>query len=412
MAILTTATTNFDKTVVAYVNKRLEEEIRAPLPHLLPGNFVPARFVAGTNNTMRYLRAADFAVTTGTPSDGTPPWLTEGTTPTAEEMGFGYEEFSANQAGRFWNFSDRAMAQSPLDLIAEGADRVARNAVATADQRVADVLIAGSNVMYAGSVSGRTAIAPTNILTGAIVKEAVARLKETNVPTFSDGTFRAICRPSSTFQLESDTAVGGWIDAQRYAGATQLFTGEIGRYAGVRFIESSAAGQVAASSTVGAGIATVALTNPSAASDDIIDTAAVHNLTPGMKFIFTSITGGTGAAANTVYYVLGNASFGAQTFQFSATKGGTAVNFTSDITAGNIRQVVDVNSTFLFGPQAYAFGDWGEIETYITPPGGKGDELHQRASVGWKGYFGARLLEAAGARYVRIEAANNIYPAI
>ena len=37
----------------------------------------------------------------------------------------------------------------------------------------------------------------------------------------------------------SDTANGGWIDAVKYAGAKKLLTGEIGEYAGVRFVVSS-----------------------------------------------------------------------------------------------------------------------------------------------------------------------------
>lgn len=80
-----------------------------------------------------------------------------------------------------------------------------------------------------------------------------------------------------------------------------------------------------------------------------------------------------------------------------------------DITAGTVRKVVDVNSTFIFGPSAYVFGDWGEMQTFLTAPGGRGDELHQSAIIGWKGFFGARLLEAAGSRYIRIESANTVY---
>lgn len=411
MANTSTAATNFDKMVVTLVNKRLEEELRAPLPHLLPGNFVPAKFVEGTNNTMRFLRIADFSVVTGTPSAGTPPWLTEGTTPTAEgPMSIGYEEFSANQAGRFWDITDQALLQSPVDLMAEAANRVARNAVATADQRVADVLLAGTNVMYANGVGASANVKPTDILTGTMVKEAVARLKESNVPTFPDGTYRAIVRPSSTYMLETDTAVGGWIDAQRYAGATALFTGEVGRYAGVRFIESSVAGQRTGSSTIGAGASTINVTGANAT--DIITAASAHGLSMYQKVIFPSLTGGTGlTSGTTVYYV--SAVLSTTTFKVASSRAnalaGTSVDFTTDVSAGTMKALTDVNSTFLFGPQAYAFGDWGAIQTFVTAPGGHGDELHQRASIGWKGYFGARLLEATGSRYLRIETANNLY---
>src|SRR5258706_7439361 len=248
MATTQTSTTNFNQTVVALVNKRLEELLRAPLPHLLPGNFREAAFVKGTNNVMRFINIPDMSVVAGTPDHATPtsPWLKEGVPPTGKSLAFGYEEFSADQAGRVIELTDVAMMENPFDLLAVAADRVARNAIATADKRVAEILSAGAQVTYAGGASSRATIPSNSALTGALVKLTVARLKAAAVPTFEDGTYRAIVHPGSTFDLESDTAVGGWIDAQRYAGSAALFTGEVGRYAGVRFIESPAAVSFAA----------------------------------------------------------------------------------------------------------------------------------------------------------------------
>jgi hypothetical protein len=49
--------------------------------------------------------------------------------------------------------------------------------------------------------------------------------------------------------------------------------------------------------------------------------------------VFTDITGGTGLVANKIYYVV---SATASKFKLSATKGGSAINFTSDVTAGTL----------------------------------------------------------------------------
>ena len=63
-----------------------------------------------------------------------------------------------------------------------------------------------------------------------------------------------------------------------------------------------------------------------------------------------------------------------------------------------------VYSTFVFGPDAWAFGDVQAVRTYMVRPGGDHtDPLAQLAEVGWKGMFGAKLLTAVGARYIRIE---------
>jgi hypothetical protein len=409
MANVSTATTNFNQTVVALVNKRLEELLRAPLPHLLPGNFRQASFVKGTNNTMRFISIPDMSVTAGTISAGTPPWLTEGTPPDAEGLSIGYEEFSAGQAGRVVQLTDVAMLQSPFDLLSVAADRIARNAMATADKYVAEVLSAGTLVDYAGGAASRATIPTDSALTGALVKLTVARMKSDNIPTFSDGTYRAIVHPGSTFDLESDTSVGGWIDAQRYAGSAALFSGEVGRYAGVRFIESTNAASFSAVD----GPALDTAGTAAAASTDLITTQTAHGLQAGDRIKITALTGGTGLTQGSTYYVV--APVTSTTFAVSGTLNGAAIDITANSTAFTANVVNDILSATFFGPEAYAFGDWGTIQTYFTAPGGTTDPLHQLSQIGWKGYFGAvRMGEGTNAtnmphpRYRRIEHTNNL----
>ncbi len=408
MAQTTTATTNFNQTVVALVRKQLEELLRAPLPYTDPANYLPASFVKGTNNTFRFINIPDMSVVAGTVSAGTLPWLTEGVTPTAEALSIGYEEFSAAQAGRVLQLTDVAMLESPFDLMSVAAERVARNAIATANQRVAEVLGAGANIIYAGGLSpSGWGASGTYSLTGALVKQAVARLADSNVPTYGDGTYHAIVRPTAVFDLMSDTSVGGWIDAARYAGARQLMTGELGEYAGVRFQSSASAYQVAA--VEGASLPTT--TGVSATG---VFTSTAHGLRIGDAIVVTTNTGGTGFTDGSTYYVVGPVT--ANTFRLANTKGGAAktgtTNFGADITDMTAKYKNAANVTSIFGPGSYAFGDWGAIQTYFTPPGGPGDELHQRASVGWKGFFGAVILgegtnatNVTAPRYVNIQSA-------
>lgn len=325
MTQTTTATTNFTKLLTELIQMRMEPELRPTLPWLLDGNYRPAKFVKGTNNTMRFLRMADLALNTEAAitgvTPGTPPWLTEGTSPTAEALSFGYEEMSAYQAGRRVEITDKAALQSPKDLVSIASEKVALNGVQTSDAFVSYIVNAGTNVLYAGTGNVlRTDVGVGDVVTGSLLRRAKATLKSDLVPPFADGYFRAIIDSAVVFDIENDTAVGGWIDASRYAGSMPLLTGELGKFAGIRFIESTNA--------------------------------------------------------------------------YVATAGG----------AGGI----DVYSTFIFGPEAYAFGDWGTITGHYVAPGGHGDELAQVASVGWKGYFGAMLLDEAGPRYLRIESASDL----
>lgn len=74
----------------------------------------------------------------------------------------------------------------------------------------------------------------------------------------------------------------------------------------------------------------------SAAADDIID-AAGHGFVLGDEVVFTALTGGAGLTTNRVYYVIA-ANLATDTFQVSATPGGSAVDFSTNITAGTVRK--------------------------------------------------------------------------
>lgn len=75
----------------------------------------------------------------------------------------------------------------------------------------------------------------------------------------------------------------------------------------------------------------------SASSDDIIDTAAAHGFVAGDRVVFSELTGGTGLKVGQEYYVI-SANLAAQTFQVSETAGGSAVDFSTNVTAGKVRK--------------------------------------------------------------------------
>jgi N4-gp56 family major capsid protein len=305
------------------IRKQLEEELLPTLPHLLDGNFIHATFLKGSNSTMRFLRVPYKTSTTNdnTATPGTPPWLTEGAAPDGEELSIGYEEFTAYQAGARWGITDVAAMETPLELMSLAARNSSRDAAATADIYVGNVLAAGTNVLYAGSGNiARTDVGATDVLTGSLVRRAAKSLAADSVPKFGNG-FRSVIHPAVVFDFEEDADIGGWLDASRYAGSQNIVNGELGRYAGVTFYESPSAVLFAA--------------------------------------------GGAGGA--------------------------------------------DVYSTIIFGPEAYAFGDWGTVSSHFVPfTAAPGNELGQLASVGWKGFIGAMLVDEAGAKYIRIESASGL----
>jgi N4-gp56 family major capsid protein len=227
MATLSTATSNFSALVQEVVVKSAEEELRAKLVHAMPGNYLPTSFIKGTN-LVRFARYADVAAQTTA--------LTEGTTPTAQALTIASEAFSATQIGGVFELTDLAQLDSPHDLIAINAERAGRQAAVTYDVLVREILAAGASVQYV-TAAARTAIASSNIITGAQVKKMVAILARNNVPTFGDGFYRSIISSDAVYDLFTDTANGGWMDASKYVDNTPLLNGELGRYHRVRFME-------------------------------------------------------------------------------------------------------------------------------------------------------------------------------
>lgn len=77
----------------------------------------------------------------------------------------------------------------------------------------------------------------------------------------------------------------------------------------------------------------------SAAADDILDTVTPHGFVADDIVRFSNKTGGVAIVEGTDYYVIAG-NLAASTFQVSATQGGAAINFATDITAGRVSKVV------------------------------------------------------------------------
>ena len=115
------------------------------------------------------------------------------------------------------------------------------------------------------------------------------------------------------------------------------------------------------------------------AATDII-TATGHAFANGDTVGFTAITGGTGLAVTTRYFVI---SVSGSTFQLSLTSGGAAINFTTDITAATIT-------------------NWGSWST-------AGTMLGVNAASGFAGDL--LNLEVGGTSLVKIDSVGNILQA-
>lgn len=266
-----TSTTNFSNLLVALVNRNIVENLRTQPRWLQPGAYVEAKIIPGTDR-VRFPGYGDLTVDDSLVT-------TEGVPEAPEEMTIGYEDVQALQRMRTVTLTDLGVERSPHELYSIAAERVSFNALEVADFVAAKAIVNQSlsgTQLYLAPPSGSTVvlgsdqddITTASLLDANTVKRIVALMKKDNIPTFPDGFYRAMIDPNVVYDLMNDAAVGGWIEASKYANPMQLLNGEIGRIAGVRFIESNRAEVIPAASSITAKDAGILAVNDDEANSD------------------------------------------------------------------------------------------------------------------------------------------------
>lgn len=221
----------YSALITELVASQAQENLRSRLVHAMPGNYTAGRFQKGSNE-IRYARYPDLAPL------GIDDTLGEALAPAEYDLTVTTESFVPRQYGKVLKISDLAQLDSPHDLISIASERLARAATESMDNIIRDVLKQGTNVRYAANRASRATVASTDKLTGLEIKQTVARMKAANIPTFADGFYRAIVSPAVEFDLLTDTTDNGFLQATKYTKSLDLLNGEIGTYAGVRFMVS------------------------------------------------------------------------------------------------------------------------------------------------------------------------------
>ena len=224
----------YSALITELVAQQAQENLRDRLVHAMPGNYTAGRFQKGSNE-IRYARYPDL-----TPL-GVADTLTEAGAPAEYDLTVTTESFVPKQYGKVLKISDLAQLDSPHDLISIASERLARVATESMDTIIRDVIAQGTNVRYVAGRASRALVQSGDKLTGLEVKQTVAKLKAANIPTFADGFYRAIIHPSVEFDIMTDTSTNGFLEATKYTKSLDLLNGEIGAYAGVRFLVSPTA---------------------------------------------------------------------------------------------------------------------------------------------------------------------------
>lgn len=123
-----------------------------------------------------------------------------------------------------------------LDLPSEYKEILGQNAGETINQKVRDVLVAGTNAVYPNSRAGRYELVSTDYADLDVFIDAATALEDADAPKIGD-EYVALISPYVKARLFKNTA---FREAVRYQ-KDSLFTGELCSIDGVRFVVTSTA---------------------------------------------------------------------------------------------------------------------------------------------------------------------------
>lgn len=347
--------------------------IKETKPNLIHDQFAVKKPIpAGNGKSIEFRKLAPLA------KADTP--LVEGVTPEGKKLVVTTITATVEQYGDFIPYTDVLQLTTVDDLVVEGLELLSAQAGVTLDTVTRNVINAGSNVSYASVYDATTktetkcysryTLTADNKLTVREIKKGVTKLKKANAPKI-EGSYVGIIHPCISEDLQNDPE---FIDAHKYAAPENLFAGEIGKIAGVRFVESSEA---------------KIFSGANLASDS--RTLTVNGAVNAAKSI--TFSGGT-VEANALKgrFILVN---GQRAKVVSNTT--TTITVSENITCADKAVIYpgeggaegcSVFSCLLIGKGAYATTEIesGGLQTFVKQlgSGGTTDPINQRSTVGWK----------------------------
>ena len=167
--------------------------------------------------------------------------LTEGVTPDGKSLTVTSKTATVAQYGDYIVQSDMLELTAIDNTIVEATRLLGDQAGRTLDTVTREVLAGVTNVIYAPAgdtaVTSRANLTTASVLTPDLIDQAATALKAQNADAIGE-SYVAIVHPYVAYDLRRNPE---WIDVHKYSTPENIYNGEIGKLAGVRFIETSEA---------------------------------------------------------------------------------------------------------------------------------------------------------------------------
>lgn len=163
--------------------------------------------------------------------------IQEGVTPDGKSLSVTKIEATVDQYGDYVTLSDLVQLTAIDNMLLETTKLLGHQAGQTLDTVTREVLNGGTSAIYAGGKEARASLDDTCKLTVTDIYKAARFLKTQNAPKI-EGGYVAIIHPDVAYDLMRDEE---WVDVHKYSATKEIFEGEIGKIAGVRFVETTEA---------------------------------------------------------------------------------------------------------------------------------------------------------------------------
>lgn len=232
MATQLTTTSGLSATMQSYYDRKMLEYAKT---QFVFANYAQKRSIPKNNGkTVQFRRWTLFT------ADPTTQTLTEGTTPTAQNLAMSAITATVKQYGAYVEVSDLLDLTAIDNVISDSSELLGEQLGNVLDMIVRDAMSATTNIQYAGGQASDDTITATQKLTVGEIRKAVRTLKKAKARKFTrkGGKPHYICivDPDAVYDLQSDSL---WQDVSKYSNAEQIYDGELGKMFGVVFIETT-----------------------------------------------------------------------------------------------------------------------------------------------------------------------------
>lgn len=147
--------------------------------------------------------------------------------------------FEVYEYGNAIQISRRALTASFRDLMSDASVLLGRDYATVLDEVLRDIFLTTANKLYVEGHTATNQITSTDYLSTKAIKDAVEKMKLLNIPPLvrgGDQHYLCILHPHQARKIRDDQ---DWLKPHQYVDTTQIYNGEVGKYEGVVFIETT-----------------------------------------------------------------------------------------------------------------------------------------------------------------------------